>query len=143
MWTMAVESCHSSRLTELFGDRLLYGSTTVELNESTFNDSLIALYFVPLSNETVLTDHQALIDLYKTANENKRTLSIIQICYPNTFDDRRNFDELTNCVPWHSVLYECVEKRVRQNPSIKLLVLFPRLNALKNIHYIQNIVSVL
>lgn len=111
---MAVELCLSSRLIELFGDRLLYDSTTVELNESTFNSSsLIALYFVPLSNETIQTNDRALRDLYKTVNENEKTLSIIQICYPDTAVDRKYFDELTNNVPWHSVLYENAEKRVR------------------------------
>lgn len=109
---MAVKICLTSRLIELFGDRLLYDSTTVELNESTFNGSLIALYFVPLGNATISPDHQALSNLYKTANENEKTLNIIQICYPDTVDDRKYFDELTNCVPWHSVLYEHVEKRV-------------------------------
>lgn len=109
---MAVELCLSSRLTELFGDRLLYGSATVELNESTFNGSLIALYFVPLGSESVTTDNQTLRDLYKTVNENEKTLDIIQICYPDLADDRKHFDELTNDVPWHSVLYEYAEKRV-------------------------------
>ncbi|XP_022180974.1 uncharacterized protein LOC111041122 [Myzus persicae] len=113
---MAVELCLSSRLTELLGDRLLYGSATVELNESTFNGSLIALYFVPLGSETVTTDDRALRDLYKTVNENEKTLNIIQICYPDLADDRKYFDELTNDVPWHSVLYEYAEKRV----SIKI-----------------------
>lgn len=109
---MAVELCLSSRLTELLGDRLLYGSTTVELNDSTFNGSLIALYFVPLGSETVMADDRALRDLYKTVNENEETLNIIQICYPDLGDERKYFDELTNDVPWHSVLYEYAEKRV-------------------------------
>lgn len=110
---MAVELCLSSRLTDLLGDRLLYGSETVELNESMFNGSLIALYFVPLGSETVATDNRALRDLYKTVNENEKTLNIIQICYPDLSDDRRYFDELTSDVPWHSVLYEQAEKRIR------------------------------
>jgi len=118
---MAVEICLSSRLTELLGDRLLYGSATVELNESTFNGSLIALYFVPLGSETVTTDDRALRDLYKTVNENENTLNIIQICYPDLADDRKYFDELTNDVPWHSVLYEYAEKRV----SIKIIQISP------------------
>jgi hypothetical protein len=108
---MAVESC-LSRLTELLGDRLLFGSTTVQLNESTFNGSLIALYFVPLGDEIASIDDQALRDLYKTVNENEKKLDIIQICYPDTIDDRKCFDELTKSVPWHTVLYEYVEKRV-------------------------------
>lgn len=108
---MAVELCQSSRLTELLGDRLLYGSTTVELNDSTFNGTLIALYFVPLGNETV-QDDQALRDLYKTVNENENTLNIVQICYPDVTDERKYFDESTKNVPWHSVLYEYTEKRV-------------------------------
>jgi len=115
---MAVELCLSSRLTELLGDRLLYGSETVELNESMFNGSLIALYFVPLGSETVATDDRALRDLYKTVNENEKTLNIIQICYPDLSDDRRYFDELTSDVPWHSVLYEHAEKRVSKNIQI-------------------------
>lgn len=110
---MAVELCQSSRLNELLGERLLCGSTTVELNESTFDGALIALYFVPLSNETVQTDDRSLRDLYRTVNENERKLNIIQICYPDTAEDRKKFDELTNTVPWHSVLFEHVEKRVR------------------------------
>ncbi|XP_025412967.1 nucleoredoxin-like [Sipha flava] len=109
---MAVESC-LSRLTELLGDRLLFGSTTVQLNESTFNGSLIALYFVPLGDEIASIDDQALRDLYKTVNENEKKLDIIQICYPDTIDDRKCFDELTKSVPWHTVLYEYVEKRIR------------------------------
>jgi len=117
---MAVELCLSSRLTELLGDRLLYGSATVELNESTFNGSLIALYFVPLGSEIVPTDDRALRDLYKTVNENEKTLNIIQICYPDLADDRKYFDELTNDVPWHSVLYEYAEKRV----SLKNIQIF-------------------
>jgi len=117
---MAVELCPSSRLTELLGDRLLYGSATVELNESTFNGTLIALYFVPLCSETVRTDDRALRDLYKTVNESEKTLNIIQICYPDLVDDRKYFDELTNDVPWHSVLYEYAEKRV----SIKNIQIF-------------------
>lgn len=109
---MAVELCPSSRLKELLGDCLLYGSATVELDDSTFNGSLIALYFVPLSIDPVKTDDRDLRDLYKTVNENEKTLSVVQICYPDTADDRKCFDELTNNVPWHSVLYEHVEKRV-------------------------------
>lgn len=108
---MAVELCLSSRLIELLGDRLLHGSTTVELNETTFNDTLIALYFVPIGNETI-QDDRALRDLYKTVNETKKTLNIVQICYPDITDDRKYFDELTNNLPWHSVLYEHAEKRV-------------------------------
>lgn len=107
---MAVELCQSSRLTELLGDRLSYGSTTVELNDSTFNGTLIALYFVPLSNETVQND-QALRDLYKTVNENEKTLNIVQICYPDITDERKYFDELTKNIPWHLVLHEYAEKR--------------------------------
>lgn len=114
---MAVELCLSSRLIELLGDHLAYGSTTVELNESTFDGSLIALYFVPLGNEIAQTDDRALRDLYKTANENEKTLDIIQICYPDTIDDRKDFDKLTSSIPWHSVLYEHVEKRVSQTKS--------------------------
>lgn len=117
---MAVELCLSTRLTELLGDRLLYGSETVELNESTFNGSLIALYFVPLGSETVTTYDRALRDLYKTVNEKEKTLNIIQICYPDLADDRKYFDELTNDVPWHSVLYEYAEKRV----SLKNIQIF-------------------
>lgn len=110
---MAVEPClSSSRLVELLGDRLLYGSTTVELNELTFGGSLIALYFVPLGHETVPTDDRALRDLYKTVNENEKTLGVVQICYPDAAVDRKHFDELTADVPWHSVLYENAEKRV-------------------------------
>lgn len=109
---MAVESCISSRLKELLGDRLLHGSTIVEITESMFNDSIIALYFVPLGNETIQTDNKALRDLYNNVNEVKETLNIIQVCYPDTVDDRKHFDTLTNDVPWHSVLYEQVEKRV-------------------------------
>lgn len=128
---MAVKLCLPSRLIELFGDRLLHGSTTVELNESTFNGSLIALYFVPLRNETaVSTDHQALSDLYKTVNENDRTLNIIQICYPDTVDDRKYYDEMTNCVPWHSVLYEHVEKRVSLNLCTSHFYTFSKLSNL-------------
>lgn len=115
---MAVELCLSSRLTELLGDRLLYGSETVELNESMFNGSLIALYFVPLGSKTVATDNRALRDLYKTVNENEKTLNIIQICYPDLSDDRSYFDELTSDVPWYSILYEHAEKRVSKNIQI-------------------------
>lgn len=109
---MAVESCLSSRLREFIGGRLLHGSTTVEFAESTFTDSLIALYFIPLGNATVQTNDQALRDLYRTVNETEKTLNIIQVCYPDTVNDRKYFDELTNSVPWHSVLYEEEEKRV-------------------------------
>lgn len=118
---MAVELCLSSRLIELLGDHLAYGSTTVELNESTFDGSLLALYFVPLGNETVQTDDQAVRDLYKTANEKEKTLDIIQICYPDTIDDRKDFDRLTSSVPWHSVLYEHVERRVRKKLSYYII----------------------
>lgn len=119
---MAVELCLSSRLIELLGDRLAYGSTTVELNESTFNGALIALYFVPLGNEIVQMDDRALRDLYKTANENEKALDIIQICYPDTVDDRKDFDKLTSNVPWHSVLYEYAEKRVSQTISLYYII---------------------
>jgi len=121
---MAVELCLSSRLVELFGDRLAYGSTTVELNESTFNDaSLTALYFVPSGNDdetpAVQTQGRALRDLYKTVNETEKTLNIIQVCYPDKSDERKDYDELTNNVPWHSVLYDYAEKRVSQNRILK------------------------
>lgn len=126
---MAVEICLSSRLTELLGDRLLFGSTTVQLNESTFNGSLIALYFVPLGSETASVDDlQALRDLYKTVNENEKKLDIIQICYPETIDDRKYFDELTKSVPWHTVLYEYVEKRVSYICIKKSLYILSRVN---------------
>lgn len=112
---MAVELCRSTRLIELFGDRLLYGSTTVELNESTFDGSLIALYFVPLSDDetNVQNDDRAVRELYRTANETEKTLDIVQICYPDTAADRKRFNESTDSVPWHSILYEHVEKRVK------------------------------
>lgn len=126
---MAVKICLSSRLTELLGDRLLFGSTTVQLNESTFNGSLIALYFVPLGSETASVDDlQALRDLYKTVNENEKKLDIIQICYPETIDDRKYFDELTKSVPWHTVLYEYVEKRVSYICIKKSLYILSRVN---------------
>jgi len=110
---MAVELCPSSRLIELLGDRLLHGSTTVEVNGSTFDDSLIALYFVPLDSDAVQTYDRDLRNLYKTVNEKIKTLNIIQICYPTSVDDRKCFEKLTNDVPWHSVLYEHLEKRIR------------------------------
>jgi len=111
---MAVELCLSSRLVELLGDRLAYGSTTVELDESTFDGSLTALYFVPSGDGTaaVQTHARALRDLYEAANETGKTLNIIQICYPDKSDDRKDYDELTDSVPWHSVLYDYAEKRV-------------------------------
>lgn len=111
---MAVESCRLARLIELFGDRLLHGSTTVDLDESTFDGSLIALYFVPLNDtDDARTDDRAVRELYRTANDTEKTLDIVQICYPDdTAADRKRFNESTDGVPWHSVLYEHAEKRV-------------------------------
>ncbi|XP_050436944.1 nucleoredoxin-like [Adelges cooleyi] len=109
---MAVES-RAKRLKELFGDRLLHRSTTVSLDETTFSGSLIALYFVPIGSDRQQRDDQALRDLYDSANGVYKTLDIVQICYPDAVDDRERFDEMTNDVPWHAVLYDYTERRIR------------------------------
>lgn len=119
---MAVELCPSSRLTELLGDRLLYGSTTVRLDRTTFGrGALIGLYFVPLGDDRgAQTDDRRLRDLYGTANETEKTLEIVQVSYPDTTDDRKRFDESTSDVPWHSVIYENAEKRVSNKKDTSL-----------------------
>lgn len=97
----------------------------MELDESTFDGRLTALYFVPSSSgdrdettaaaaaTTTETHGRALLrDLYRTANETEKTLEIVQICYPDKSDERKDYDELTDGVPWHSVPYDHAERRV-------------------------------